>query len=132
MRKGESLLVQPIGFEYAVEHAAGELVKYLPQIAPVTVGALPVLGSLPKETPARIVVGTSRSLAGAGIGPLPKASILKFPAVWAPAGAVPHTNRNRASAAPEQTVFVNMRTIRFIMVFYSLQGSSPRERFYGP
>ena len=76
MRKGESLLVQPIGFEYAVEHAAHELVKYLPQIAPVTVGALPVLGSLPKETPARIVVGTSRSLAGAGIGPLPKADEL--------------------------------------------------------
>ena len=72
MRKGEALLVQPVGFDYAVEHAAAELVKYLPQLAPVTVGALPVLGSLPKDTPARIVLGTSASLAGAGIGALPK------------------------------------------------------------
>jgi hypothetical protein len=72
MRQGKSLLIQPVGFEYAVGHAARELVKYLPQLAPVTVGALPALGSLPKDTPARIVLGTSASLAGAGIGALPK------------------------------------------------------------
>jgi hypothetical protein len=76
MRKGQSLLVQPVGFDYAVQHAAAELVKYLPQLAPVTVGALPVLGSLPKDTPARIVLGTSASLAGAGIGALPKPDYL--------------------------------------------------------
>jgi hypothetical protein len=76
MRKSSSLLIQPVGFEYAVEHAANELVKYLTQLAPVTVGALPVLGALPPDSAAHIVLGTATSLAGAGLGALPKANEL--------------------------------------------------------
>jgi len=72
MRQSKSLLVQPVGFEYSLEHAARELVKYLPQLSPVTVGALPAVASLPSDTPAQIVVGTAADLAGAGLGALPK------------------------------------------------------------
>jgi hypothetical protein len=76
MRRGETWSVQPVGFEAPVEEGAKQLADYLGRLAPVEARALPAVGAVSPGNEARIVVGTSVSLADAGLGVLPKPSEL--------------------------------------------------------
>jgi hypothetical protein len=61
--------IQPVGFEPAVERAAAELARYLPQLAPVEAYVLPAVAAAAGE--ATLVLGTSPRLAGLHLGKLP-------------------------------------------------------------
>ena len=68
----KAFLIQPLGFDAAVAHAARELESYLPRLAPVNAVALSPRGGLAADHPAALVLGTSDHLRGLGLGPLPK------------------------------------------------------------
>jgi hypothetical protein len=74
MASRTKVVVQPLGFEAPVAKAADELVRYLPRMANVSVAALLPLGSLPRQSRAQIVLGTSAHLRGLGLGRLPEAN----------------------------------------------------------
>lgn len=71
MPKADSITIQPIGFHPAVAHAAAELARYLPRLAPVRARALEPRAVVPGGSEPAIVLGTSESLANLGLGSLP-------------------------------------------------------------
>ncbi|MCJ7752575.1 MAG: DUF4838 domain-containing protein [Armatimonadetes bacterium] len=72
MASRTKMVIQPLGFEQPVATAAAELARYLLAVGNVSAVLLRPLGSLPRQSPARIVLGTSAHLKGLGLGRLPK------------------------------------------------------------
>ena len=76
MARRTRVLIRPLGFERPVAIAAEQLAEYLPRLAPVSAHAERPLPAVPSDGDATIVLGTSKHLAGLGLGTLPKASVV--------------------------------------------------------
>ena len=76
MRKREDVIIQPIGFDAPIEVAVRELRGYLGRVGAASVKAERPVGAMPPDSRAGIVLGTTGSLSGLGLGRLPEASVL--------------------------------------------------------